>query len=63
MLKQLLLKWREYEDWCKKQETNRFPKKWVSINSCVEITEWDIEFNMMPTFNGFMDYLTKYQYG
>ena len=63
MLKQLLSKWREYEDWCKVQETSRFPKKWkplVSSPSCVEIEEWDIEFNMMPTFNGFMDYLTKY---
>jgi hypothetical protein len=57
-MKKLLEEWLDYQNWCTEQETNRFPKKMASINggSCVKVIEWDIEYNMKPTFNGFMDW-------
>jgi hypothetical protein len=61
-LKKLIKEWKEYKEWCSEQITNRWIDKFECVPDnpfVVKVSKWIDEKNMIPTFDGFMDYLTK----
>lgn len=58
--------WAIYKKWCFEQITNRYPRHYETVKDdknglCMRVTAWHEERNMVPTFDGFIDWLNHHR--
>ncbi len=59
-MEELLKSWNNYKEWVKEQETGRTAIGWESAGKhAVKATGWEVHYDGIPTFEGFMEWLTN----